>query len=400
MESVRSSPAGRWVAIPGGAQAFVPNPLPPPLKYDVQLVALLSEADRAIGGVASIADFLPNPGLFVVPFLKIEAVLSSRIEGTQTTTDAVFQAEISDRASLNAETREVVNYLEAMYLGMARLGEQALTLGLVCELHARLLDRARGESSLSGHPRETQVHIGARGRSIHEASYVPPPPDLLPALLEEWERFANADSQLPPLIHCAIMHAHFELIHPFLDGNGRIGRLLMSLFLIARHELSQPLLFLSAFFESHRTQYYERLQAISRDGDWNGWVAFFLRAVAAQSKQALSAARRILGLRDELREELQSAQASSHTLRLLDFLFENPYTTMKHAAERLGVSYPTASKAIRKLEAMGFLQETTGRQRDQRFRATRLLEAIEAAAVPGDAGASSVGREEPPAAAP
>ncbi len=378
------NPAGRWVSIGSGLRAFVPYAPPPQIGYSLELVSALSEADRALGRIDGIANFVPNPALLVVPFLKMEAVLSSRIEGTQTTPEAVFQAEIADKEPVDPDTQEVVNYLDAMYLGLGRLGERPLSLALVRDLHARLLTTVRGGVAQPGRFREEQVHIGPPGQPIDRASYIPPPPWMLPELLEDWERFLNADLGLPPLVHCAILHGQFELIHPFLDGNGRIGRLLMSLFLIARRHLSQPVLFLSAFFERYRSDYYGHLRRISEQGSWTRWLAFFLEAVAVQSRHALTAAQTILGLRDEIRGELQAARAPAHLLTLVDSLFQNPYTSIKHAAEQLGVTHPTAAKAVRTLQRMGFIQEVTGRRRDQRFCATRLLQAIEAGAEPNE----------------
>ncbi|HEY3397062.1 MAG TPA: Fic family protein [Armatimonadota bacterium] len=340
------------------------------------MLTLLGEADRALGGVASIAGFVPNPRLLVLPFLKIEAALSSRIEGTQTTPTQVFEAAVTPLDDLSAETREVLNYLEAMELGLESLRTGPLNMGLVRALHDQLLTEVRGADRTPGAYRTNQVFIAPRRQPITEASYIPPPALMVPSLMEDLARFLQPHGEIPPLVQCALVHVQFEMIHPFFDGNGRLGRLILSLMLIAWQYLPQPLLFLSAFLEKNRAEYYHLLAGVSERGDWEAWVAFFLRAVTAQSRQAITAARSILGLRDELRSRLQRDGATSNALRMVDFLFENPYTTIPGVASQLQVSVPTASKTMRDLEKRGFVAEITGRARRQKFCATVILDAI------------------------
>jgi Fic family protein len=368
----------------GGRKAFVPDDLPPPIEYGPDLAAALSQAEYALGGLAVVADFVPNPELFVEPFLRVEAVLSSRIEGTQTTTEDIFRAEADESAHLDADTQEVMNYVEGLEVGFERVREGGgLHLGLVCDLHERLLDSVRGHDRSPGRFREITVWVGSGGRSIEHASYVPPPWQEVPRLMRQWESYVlrcaegSGREGTSPLIQCAAMHAQLEMIHPFLDGNGRLGRLLMSLFLVATGRLSKPVLFLSAYFEQRRQEYYRRLRAISEEGDWPGWMAFFLRGVEVQSARAARAAKAILDLRSEWQSRLQAGNAPANVFALLDRLVENPYTTAKRVRRQLKVSAPTAGKAIARLVDMGLLEEVTGRKRDRQYRAAALLRALQ-----------------------
>jgi Fic family protein len=370
---------GKWVSVDGLGRAFVPNALPPELHYDSELVMLLSNADRALGGVSSIAGFVPNPYLFILAFRKMEAMSSARIEGTQTTPEETLQAELSALGALSDDQREVTNYLRAMARGIQRIETIPLSLRVVRELHKVLLEGSRGQNRAPGEFRRVPVHVGPPGLSAAYASYVPPPPQLVPELMGDWEKFVHAPVRIPPLVKCALLHAQFEMIHPFLDGNGRIGRLLMSLCLVAWGHLTQPVLFLSPYLERHRDEYYSRLQAISQHGDWRGWLGFFLRGVKVQSVHAERMARRILDARDEARSALQNARASGPALRALDLMCGSPYVMVPMVAERLEISHNTAAAAIAKLEEIGFVEEITGKRRGRIYRATRLVELIKLA---------------------
>ncbi len=380
--------SGRLVPLPppyDARQAFVPNGLPPFIDYDVGLLSSVSRADYALGGIASIADFVPTPELFVEPLLRVEAVLSSRIEGTQSTAEDVFRAEATGAGEPDADTREVLNYLASLGKGVRRIRESSgsLNLELVADLHRELLAGVRGHDRSPGRFREVTVWVGSGRRSIEYASYIPPPWQEVPALMQEWEGYVRAcvagteRDAGACLIQCAFLHAQFEMIHPFRDGNGRLGRLLVSLALIAMGHLSRPVLLLSAFFEQHRDEYYRRLRAISEAGDWSGWVTFFLRGVEVQSSRALTTARALLSLRNEWQARLQAENAPGYLFRLLDCLFDNPYTSAQRVARQLEVTAPTAGKAIGRLVAMGLLEEVTGRRKGRQYRATALLRALE-----------------------
>lgn len=369
--------SGRLVSIPEGQFAFVPNDLPPELDCSMQLLAQVHDTSHSLGQVAVIAEYLPSPNLLVIPFLGFEAVLSSRIEGTISTTTALFEAGVVSAGEIAAPTMEVANYLKAMTEGIALLQELPISMRLVRQLHTTLMRGVRGHQWPPGEFRRSQVHVGLERRPIQEAIYIPPPADYLGDLLTAWERFANNDQTLPALIQCALLHAQFEMIHPFYDGNGRVGRLLLSLFLTSKGYLDRPLLFLSAYFERHREEYYSRLLAISQTGDWIGWVAFFLTAVDHQAKAAVRTAREIADLRDEIRGQFERDRIVKE---LVDLLFEHPVVTNRLVADSLGIAFPTATRAIGRLVHAGYLQEITGHARNQRFAAVKLIGAIDSSA--------------------
>ena len=280
---------GRLVPTPHGALAFVPAPPPPVITYDAELVIALSQADAALSELSGLGRFLPNPHLLMTPYVRREAVLSSRIEGTKADLAAIFQDEMAHRPheSEDADVVEVRNYVTALEYGVARLRELPLSLRLVREVHARLLEGVRGDQATPGEFRRSQNWIGIAGSTLATATYVPPPPtDMLDALAA-WERFLHDETTFPVLIHCALMHEHFEAIHPFLDGNGRVGRVLITLFLIERGRLSLPLLYLSAYIESHRQEYYQLLQRVRTAGAWKPWLLFFLQAVTHMDHSAV-----------------------------------------------------------------------------------------------------------------
>lgn len=351
--------------------------MPPELVYSPELVAALSQADRALGEVNGLCLALPSVSLLTMPFMAVEAALSSRIEGTRTDVGGVLQAEMGGEAARSDDAQEVLNCLRAMEAGVAALATLPLSLRLVRELHRTLMQGARGQGRAPGEWRGIQVFIGRPGTSLDTASYVPPPADLLPGLLGDWERFLNETTGMPPLVQCAVAHAQFEMVHPFLDGNGRIGRLLIGLFLLERKCLAQPLLFLSAYFERHRRDYYDHLLGVSQRGEWEEWVLFFLRGVTAQCQWATTVGRRALELRTAVQAQLASQNAPAAAARLIDLLLENPYITVNSAADRLGVAYPTAARAIAVLEHTGFLTETTGRRRDRRYCAKAVLDLLQ-----------------------
>jgi Fic family protein len=367
---------------------FVPPLLPPRIPLTTSLMSLLADAERALGGLNAIANYapnaVPNTAILLLPMMVVDATHSSAIEGTQTTTEEAFEAALEVPEAAVGDRREVANYLQAMHEGWKALDSLPFSLRLVRQLHGVLMQGARGESRAPGEFRRLQVHVGPPGAGAEVATYMPPPPQLVADLMADWERFAHADPPMTRLMQCAVLHAQFEMIHPFMDGNGRIGRLLMSLFLVSRGHLSRPVLFLSSYFEKHRADYYRSLLAISREGDWSSWLSLFLRAVSVQSAHVLHVAQAMLALREDLRAKLQAAKASASTLALLDMLFQNPFTTIAHAAQGLAVAPHTATKAIAKLQELGLVEETTGRQWSKRYRATRILRLIEQVGSPPD----------------
>jgi Fic family protein len=363
--------AGRYVRQPTGYRAFIPAAVPPdpPLAFDADLTKLLSDADRALGRLDGVASVLPNPDLFVAMYVRHEAVLSSQIEGTQSTLEDVieFEAEGS-RAGRAKDVEEVVNYVAAMNHGLKRLDSLPLSLRLIKEIHKVLLRGVRGAERQPGEFRTSQNWIGPAGCTLKDAEFVPPPPHEMQTALGDLEKFLHDRTSLPVLIQCALAHAQFETIHPFLDGNGRVGRLLITLLLCERHVLRQPLLYLSFYLKAHRAQYYDRLTAVRNDGDWEGWVKFFLRGVFEVSQGATETSRAILELREKHRQEIGTRPGGANGLRLLDELFRIPLVSVRSAEQLLGCSYVTAANIISELEDLGILKEITGRRRNRLFR--------------------------------
>lgn len=373
-----SPAAGRVVRAAEGFWAFVPAALPPVLEYDRESVLLLSQADSALSELSGLGRHLPNPHLLITPYIRREAVLSSKIEGTKTNLAELLLDEVDPRAVEQDpdDVREVRNYVRALEHGVRQLKKLPLSLRLVREVHRELMRGVRGEHATPGEFRRTQNWIGAAGSSPETATYVPPPPHEMTQALSDWERFLNLRNELPDLVQCALMHEQFEAIHPFLDGNGRVGRLLITLFLMERGRLSQPLLYLSVFFERHRQEYYDRLQAVRTAGDWIGWVRFFVRGVKDISDEAVARAGKLMDLRERYRRLLKE---HAKAILLLDRLFQNPYITVARAARILKTTNPTARQAVKRLVDVGMLEETTGRSWGRMFLARPILRAIEQA---------------------
>ena len=370
----RDPSAGRVIQASGGYAAFVPAPLPPDLAYDSALVRLLSQADAALSELSGLGRQLPNPHLLIAPYVRREAVLSSRIEGTRASLSDLLLDEAEPERSGDGDVREVRNYVAALEHGLERLRELPLSLRLVRELHEQLMQGVRGDQATPGEFRRSQNWIGPAGSTPATAPYVPPPPDAMMDCLASWEGFLHDRERLPDLIQCALMHEQFEAIHPFLDGNGRVGRLLITLFLVERGRLSQPLLYLSDYIEAHRQEYYDRLQRVRTEGDWSGWLRFFLAGVEETARSAIRQASRLMDLRESYRQRLSR---KPNALRLLDELFVNPYLTAARAAQVLNVSNPTARQAIALLQGEGLLAEMTGRSWRRIYLARPILEAIE-----------------------
>jgi Fic family protein len=366
---------GRHIRTVGGSTAFVPDPLPPPIEWTHRLVHTLSDADRLVGRLAGEGGRLPNPHLLIRPFVRREAVLSSRIEGTQATLGELLAAEAGIAVERGPDDlREVGNYVAALEYGLKRLGKLPLSLRLTRELHAKLMTGVRGGLTTPGEFRKTQNWIGPPGATLAGATYVPPPPGALMDCLGAWEKFLH-DRSLPVLVQAALMHAQFEAIHPFVDGNGRVGRLLITLFLVERRVLPAPLLSLSAFFEATRRDYYERLQGVHERAAWEDWLVYFLNGVARQSEDALNRAERMNALVNRWKDDL--AGASQAALKLVDLLSANPYCTVRGAGERLGVAFTTAQRAVERLQSAGVLKQVNKTRRDRVYCATALLKILE-----------------------
>lgn len=368
--------AGKVIQTPRGYYAFIPAPLPPELAYDDRLVLALSRADAALSELSGLGRHLPNPHLLIAPYIRREAVLSSRIEGTRADLADLWLEDINSRELRveAADVHEVRNYMTALEYGIQRQAELPLSLRLVREIHARLMEGVRGEHGTPGEFRRSQNWIGPAGCTLSDAPYVPPPPDEMKKALANWEEFLHERHRFPDLIQCALIHEQFEAIHPFLDGNGRIGRLLITLFLIERVRLSHPLLYLSIYIEARRQEYYDLLQRVRTHGDWNAWILFFLIGVTETAQQALRQTGLLMDLRERFHHQLRDHPKAAG---LIDQLFVNPYMTVARAATVLGVSNPTARKAVEQLEQTGVLREITGREWGRMYLAGAISEAIQ-----------------------
>ena len=365
--------AGRYVRQPTGYSAFIPTPLPPdpPIRFDDSLQLLLSEADRALGRLDGSVLTLPNPDLFVFMYVRKEAVLSSQIEGTQSSLQDLLAAEadLFDDA-IPRDVGEVVNYVHAMNHGLARLSELPVSVRLIREIHARLMRGVRRGRLQPGELRRSQNWIGPGGCTLLTASFVPPPHDAVPDALGELEKFIHRDDAIPPLVKIALAHSQFETIHPFLDGNGRVGRLLITFLLTEWGVLHKPVLYLSHYFRKNRQAYYEHLQAVRDSGAWEAWLVFFLRGVNEVAAEAADTARRILALREQHRtvitEHLGRVAGNGH--KVLESLFDRPIMSVTDARALTGTTYVAANNLVGRLVSLGVLTEMTGYARNRRFR--------------------------------
>lgn len=364
---------GRYIITAYGnenVRAFVPPPLPPdpPLRLDA-LQRLLEQANQSLGRLDGLASVLPNLPLFIYAYVRKEAVLSSQIEGTQSSISdlLLFENKEAPGVPLN-DVEEVSNYVLALNHGLERMrGGFPLSLRLIREIHAVLLSKGRGNDKQPGEFRLSQNWIG--GTRPGTAAYVPPPPKLVPECMNALELFLHEDrADLPLLIRAGLTHVQFETIHPFLDGNGRLGRLLITFLLCAGGVLREPILYLSLYFKQHRPVYYELLDRVRTKGDWEAWLEFFLTGVRDTAEQAASAARRILAIFEEHRRGIEElGRPAASVLRVFEHVQRNPIISIPGTAAAIGLSAPTVAKSLEHLRQMGILREITGRQRDRLF---------------------------------
>jgi Fic family protein len=377
MQRYAHSPFGEARLTPGphGYVAYFPAPIPRRLELSTATITLLADAEASLGRLAGLGQLLPNPHLLIRPYLLREALSSTRIEGTQASLADVFEAEAAGEPP-NPDVEEVVNYIEALESGLDRMKEIPLGVRLMREMHRRLLAGVRGRERSPGEFRTTQNWVGAPGSTIETAIFVPPPPEVLLDLLSDWERYAHEDIEVPLLIQNAMLHYQFETLHPFLDGNGRLGRLLSVFLLVAHGRLPAPLLYLSAYLERERDRYYETLQLVRERGDVVPWLELFLRAVRSQAADAVVRAQRIVELRERYRAAA-SALHSSNAAVLVDLVCETPIVSSRAVETRLGVTRPTALQLLRQLERVGILTEgDPGPRGQRRYLARELMAAV------------------------
>ncbi len=360
---LESKRAGMVMNTTRGYSAFIPAKLPPdpPIVIDSEMQKLLSLADLKLGRLDGITQILPNPELFVAMYVKKEAVLSSQIEGTQASLVDVLNtpsSETNDRAY--NEVIEVVNYVNAMNWGLQNLSTLPLSLRLIRNIHKILLEDVRGSNKNPGEFRKTQNWIGPQGCTLETATFIPPTVVEMEKAMADLENYMYEDDDVPALIKIALIHAQFESIHPFLDGNGRMGRLLITFWLCQQEILTHPLLYLSYYFKQNRLEYYDRLMAVRTKGDWENWIKFFLRGIASVSDEATESAKKIIGLQSKYSEMLlQNDKSNNNYTVLLNLLFERPIITKKEISETLGISLPTANTIVETFCNLGILYDKT-----------------------------------------
>ena len=364
--------AGTYQNQTTGYRAFIPAPLPPdpPIAIDDELQTLLSQADRALGRLDGSIQTLPNSDLFVLMYVRKEAVLSSQIEGTQSSLNDLLRAEARiydpDRP---ADVREVSNYVAALDYGLERLSDLPISVRLIREIHERLLKGVRGAHLQPGELRKSQNWIGPSGATLNEATFIPPPPHEVPQALSDLEHFMHAKDSMPALIRIGLTHAQFETIHPFLDGNGRVGRLLITFMLCEQGTLQSPVLYLSHYFKANRTEYYEHLQNIRNDGGWEAWLKFLLRGIADVSREATDTARAIVSLRETDRDKIinELGRVAGNALKVHELLFRFPLVSVNPVSDMLEVSFTSANRLVERLVDIGILIEATGNARNRVF---------------------------------
>jgi Fic family protein len=382
MIDAASDRAGEFIPQKGGYSAFVPRFLPPPdeLEIDIRLQSRLSSADAALARLDGVTYVLPNPDLFVAMYVKKEALLSSQIEGTQASLQGVLDFEESKLGlqENKDDIQEVFNYIKAMKYGLEKVNTSNISLDLINEIHKILIQGTRGERKLPGTIRTEQNWLAAPGETILEAKFVPPPPELVEPLMKNLEDYIQRKDILAPLIKIALIHAQFETIHPYYDGNGRMGRLLITFYLCSISRLARPLLYLSFYLKKNKDNYYNLLNNIRVNGDWESWIDFFLKGVIEVSDNAIETAKKIIKLKDDvINKLLENNIGGKNAIKLVDLLFAHPFVSTTTVAENLHISMQTATNLINKFEGLDILAEYTGKQRYKRYYFVDYIKIIE-----------------------
>jgi Fic family protein len=374
----QSREAGRAILTPGGYWAFIPNPLPPELKWSTSLVTLLSEAERELSRMAALVSTFPFPRLLAAPFIRNEAVISSRIEGTRASLIELFTFETAQLSFFEQteDVREVYNYVHAMDHGLERLKTLPVSLRLIRELHGKLTENVRGGTLTPGEFRRSQNWIGPVGSTPLTAVYVPPPVEEMRDALNALEKFIHSDTTIPPLVRVGMIHYQFEAIHPFLDGNGRVGRLLIGFLLREWGLLPQPLLNLSVYIERYRQEYYDRLLAVSQQGAWEAWLSYFLRGISEQARDGVFRMEGLQALRVQYQLIVDAARNPTRMAAIIDFLFSRPVLSVRQVSDALGLPFKTVQDYFIKLEQAGVIREKTGFGRNRIFHAEEILKLL------------------------
>jgi Fic family protein len=374
-----SPETGQIILTQRGYYTFIPAPLPPKLNWTLPLVSALSEAERDLSRLATLAGAFPFPHLLLQAFIRREAVLSSRIEGTRATLAELYTYESAQLSFLEShdDVREVHNYVAALDYGLERLKSFPTSLRFIREIHEKLMQGVRGGNLTPGEFRRTQNWIGAAGSTLTTATYVPPPVDEMNLALADLEKFIHASTDIPTLVRAAMIHYQFEAVHPFLDGNGRIGRLLMALLLAEWQVLPQPLLNLSVYFERYRQEYFDHLLAVSQRGDWEAWLRFFLRGVSTQAQDSVVRMERLEAIHTRYQPIVNSERNSERIGAVVDFLFGRPIFTAKQLSESMDMPFKTARQYIEKLVQTGIVREVTGYARNQIYHADEIFKALD-----------------------
>ncbi len=383
--------AGLYEATPEGWRAFHPKPLPPdpPLQLSPELVGLVATASTELGRLDGAAEILPDPDFFVYSYVRKEAVLSSQIEGTQSSLVDLLEFEAgAERRAYPRDVLEVANYVRVLNQARERVtaGER-ISLELIQDSHKLLLKGVRGQHEQPGKLKSRQNWIGPAGSSPATADFVPPPPDETPAAMEQLIAYLQAESPEPPMLRAGLAHSQFETIHPFLDGNGRMGRLLVTLLLIQRGALRRPVLYLSYYFLRNRAEYTRRLQRVRDDGDWEGWIEFFLRGVQETSIQASATARAILAMKSDHEAQInqQLGNRAGRGTKLLARLFHQPVISVNEVAGVIQTTYPPANELVNKFGELGYLVEVTGQKRNRFFRYQPYIDILQRDRTPASA---------------
>ena len=378
-EDFKTTAAGEVIQSRKGYWTFIPDPLPPSIGWPSALISAVGTAERALGKLDSLASTLPSAHILVRSFIRREAVLSSRIEGTRASLNDIFIYEATQLSYLASTTdvREVHNYVKALDYGLERLSSLPVSLRLIREMHEVLMEGVRGEHLTQGEFRRSQNWIGAPGSTLESARFVPPPVDEMQKALDELERFIHTSSDLPGLVQAALIHYQFEAIHPFLDGNGRIGRLLIILLITEWGLLFQPWLYLSAYFEVYRKEYYDHLLAVSQTGAWEAWLDFFLKGIHVQSEDAIAQIQRLQQTRHTYHDLVKNERAADRLMQAIDVLLERPILSIRQLEGAMDIPYRSAQRYIEKLEQLGILREVTGRSRNRVYQANAILAILE-----------------------